>query len=84
MVTISTVLLNSLWAGLIAAALVVSYTAPRRYLLAAFACGWVGRCVRDGCIAWGVSHNWSTLLAAAVVVGVAVAIIHRHQGSRSC
>jgi hypothetical protein len=80
-VTISAVLLGSVWAGLIAAALVVSFTAPRRYLVAAFVCGWVGRCVRDGGIAWGVSHNWSTVIAAAVVVVVAVAIIHRHHVS---
>ena len=81
MMAVSTVLLNGLWSGLIAAALGVLFTAPRKYLVAAFVCGWAGRCVRDLCIAWGVGHNASSMLAAAVVVLIAVAIIHRHQVS---
>jgi uncharacterized membrane protein YjjB (DUF3815 family) len=79
MTTVSVVLLEGLWSGLIAAGLGVLFTAPRKYLVAAFACGWVGRCIRDLCIAWGVSHNYSTMLAAAVVVLVAVAIVQRRQ-----
>jgi uncharacterized membrane protein YjjB (DUF3815 family) len=75
------VLLGSLWSGLIAAGLAVLFTAPRKYLVAAFVCGWVGRCVRDLVISLGVSHNLSTILAAAVVVLVAVAMLHRHQVS---
>jgi uncharacterized membrane protein YjjB (DUF3815 family) len=78
---VSAVLLSSLWSGLLALGLGVLFTAPRKYLVAAFVCGWAGRCVRDLGIAGGVSHNWSTMLAAAVVVLAAVAIIHRHQVS---
>ena len=60
MTTVSAVLLGGLWSGLLAGALGVLFTAPRRYLVAAFVCGWVGRCVRDLSVAWGVSHNWSS------------------------
>jgi len=81
MTTVSAVLLGSLWSGLLAGALGVLFTAPRRYLVAAFVCGWVGRCVRDLSVAWGVSLNWSTIVASAVVVLVAVALIHRHEVS---
>jgi uncharacterized membrane protein YjjB (DUF3815 family) len=78
---VSAVLVASLWSGLLAAGLGVLFTAPRKYLVAAFACGWAGRCIRDLSIAWGLSHNLSTMLAAAVVVLVAVAIIRRHEVS---
>lgn len=81
MTTVSAVLLSSLWSGLLAAGLGVLFTAPRKYLVAAFVCGSVARCVRDLCVIWGVSHNWSTAFAAAVVVLVAVAFVQRHQVS---
>jgi uncharacterized membrane protein YjjB (DUF3815 family) len=66
-----------LWAGVLAAGLGVLFTAPRQYLVAAFVCGFAGRCVRDLGVAYGVSHNWSTILAAAAVVVIAAALIHR-------
>ena len=79
--TVSAVLMSSLWSGLLAAGLGVLFTAPRKYLVAAFVCGWVARCVRDLCVTFGVTHNWSTVLAAAVVVLLAVAIVQRHRVS---
>jgi len=71
-------MMNSLWAALLAAALGITYTAPARYLVATFLCGFIGRGVRDGCIGWGMSFNWATVMAAAVVVMVAVSIVRRH------
>jgi uncharacterized membrane protein YjjB (DUF3815 family) len=71
-------LIDSLWAGLFAGTLGVIFTAPRRYLVPAFFCGFAGRLARDILMSWGLSHNWSTAVAAAVLVLVAVALIRRH------
>ena len=35
-------------------------TAPLRYIVPTFLCGFAGRFVRDVCMGWGMSHNWST------------------------
>jgi uncharacterized membrane protein YjjB (DUF3815 family) len=75
---LSAILMNSLWAALVATGLGVIYTAPVRYLVATFLCGFAGRCVRDVCMGWSLSQNWATLIAAVVVVVVAVSIIRRH------
>jgi hypothetical protein len=76
---VTTILLNSLWAAVFATGFGV--TTPPRALLACFACGFTGRCVRDVLMRWGVSQNWSTVVAAAVLVLVAVAIVRRHHVS---
>jgi uncharacterized membrane protein YjjB (DUF3815 family) len=70
----SAILLHALWAALFATGLGVMLTAPPRYLLAAFACGFLGRGVRDVCTGLGVNVNWATVIAAAAEVLVAVAI----------
>jgi uncharacterized membrane protein YjjB (DUF3815 family) len=75
---LSAIVLSSLWAALFATGLGVSLTAPVRYLVPTFLCGFIGRGVRDVCMASGLSQNWATLIAAAVVVVVAVAFIRRH------
>lgn len=72
------ILMNSLWAGLFAGGQGILLTAPRRYILPAFLCGFAGRFARDVFMSWGVSQNWSTAVAAAVVVLVGVAVIQRH------
>jgi uncharacterized membrane protein YjjB (DUF3815 family) len=75
---LSAIWMNSLWAALVAAGLGVMYTAPVRYLVPTFVCGFVGRGVRDVCMGWGLSQNWATVIAAAVVVVVAVALLRHH------
>lgn len=72
------IFMNSLWGGLFAGGQGVLLTAPRRYILPAFLCGFAGRFARDVFISWGMSQNWSTAVGAAVVVLVAVAVIQRH------
>jgi uncharacterized membrane protein YjjB (DUF3815 family) len=72
------IVLPSLWAALFATGLAVLLTAPVRYLVPTFFCGFIGRGVRDVCMAAGLDQNWATVIAAAVVVLVAVAIIRRH------
>jgi uncharacterized membrane protein YjjB (DUF3815 family) len=72
------ILLNSLWAGLFASGLGVLLTAPSRYLVRTLLCGFVGRGMRDICMGWSLGQHWSTVIAAAAVVLVAVAISRRH------
>jgi uncharacterized membrane protein YjjB (DUF3815 family) len=78
---LSTFLMNSLWAALFAAALGVLLTAPVRYLVATFACGFSGRFVRDVCIGWGLTQDWSTVIAAAVVAVLAGLMVWRSRVS---
>lgn len=75
---LSTILTNSLWAGLFAGGLSILLTAPLQYVLSALLCGFAGRCVRDVFMSWGLTQNWSTVIAAAVVVVVALTIIRGH------
>ena len=71
------ILMNSLWAGLFASGLGILLTAPLRYIAPAFLCGFAGRLARDVFMIWGMGQNWSTAVAAAVVVLIAVAIVRR-------
>jgi len=71
------ILMNSLWAGLFASGLGILLTAPPRYLVPTFLCGFAGRLARNVFMSWGMGQNWSTAVGAAVVVLVAVAIIRR-------
>lgn len=75
------ILLNSLSAALFATGLGVILTTPPRALVACFACGFAGRCLRDVLMGWGISQNWATVIAAAVLVVVAVAIVQSHSTS---
>ncbi len=72
------ILMNSLWAGLFAGGMGILLTAPPRFIVPAFLCGFAGRFARDVFMSWRMSQNWSTAVAAAVVVLVAVAVIRRH------
>jgi uncharacterized membrane protein YjjB (DUF3815 family) len=74
---VSTILLNSSWAAVFATGFGMILTTPPRALIACFACGFTGRCLRDVLMGWGVSQNWSTAIAAAVLVVIAVAIVQR-------
>src|SRR5215218_972077 len=72
------ILTDNLWAALFAAGLAVLLTAPVRYLVPTFLCGFIGRGVRDVCVGRGLDQNWAILLAATVVVLVAAAITRRN------
>src|SRR5688572_16876509 len=73
--------LPSLWAALFATGLAVRLTAPVRYLVPTFLCGFVGRAMRDVSMASGLSLGWATVIAAAAVVLVAVTMVRRHRVS---
>jgi uncharacterized membrane protein YjjB (DUF3815 family) len=78
-VNVSTLIENSLWAALFATVVGILMTVPTRYLSATFLCGFFARFIRDVLMGWGMSQNWSTVIAAAALVLVAVAIVRRHQ-----
>ena len=60
--------MNSLWAGLFAAGLAVVFTAPPRYLFAAFVCGYFGTTVRAIATEIGLNVNQATAIAALGIV----------------
>ncbi len=72
------ILTSSLWSGLFAGSLGIILTAGPRSIVPAFFCGFAGRFARDVLTGWGLTQNWSTAVAAAVVVLVAVVITRRH------
>jgi uncharacterized membrane protein YjjB (DUF3815 family) len=72
------IVMNSLWAGLLAGGLAILFTAPLQYVPATLLCGFAGRCVRDVFIAWGLNQNGSIVIAAVVVVLVAVVMTRGH------
>jgi uncharacterized membrane protein YjjB (DUF3815 family) len=79
--TLAPILVNSLWAALFSSGLGVILTSPPRALVACFLCGFAGRFVRDVATGWGLTHNWSTVIAATVVALLAMAIARHHRVS---
>jgi len=75
------ILLNSLWAALFASGLGILLTAPLRYIAPIFVCGFAGRFVRDVLMGWGLSQNWSTVVAVVAVVLIAAAVAKRNRVS---
>lgn len=67
--------MNGLWSGLFSGTMGFILTAPIRYIAPAIVCGFVGRFARDALMGWGINLNWSTVVASAVVVLLAMAII---------
>lgn len=74
---LSAILISSLWTALFSASMGFYMTTPFRGIVPCFLCGFTGRFARDYLISFEVSHAWSTLIAAAVVVFVGVAISRR-------
>jgi uncharacterized membrane protein YjjB (DUF3815 family) len=70
---------KALWAGLFASSLGMLFTAPPRYFASTFVCGFAGRLARDLLMDRGLTQNWSTVIAAALVALVAVAITRGHK-----
>ncbi len=73
--------LDCLWAGLFATAIAILLTCPRRHLVGTFVCAVVGRATRDLLVDGGMNQIWATVLAAAVIVPVGVAVIREHEVS---
>jgi uncharacterized membrane protein YjjB (DUF3815 family) len=71
--------LNSVWAGLFAAALAIVLSAPSQAILPSLLCGFASRLIRNVLIGWGVSSNISIVVAAAACVLLAIAIVGRRR-----
>lgn len=78
---ISEILMSCIWSGLFSAGMGILLTAPMRQVIPAFLCGFAGRFVRDILMSSGLSQNWSTAAAAAVIVLTAMVIIKKHEVS---
>ena len=73
--------LAGLWSGLFAIALGLLLTAPVRYLLPTFVCGFAGRFCHDLLADLGMSRDWATVAASILVVLIAAVIIRHRQVS---
>jgi uncharacterized membrane protein YjjB (DUF3815 family) len=78
---VTTILVNSLWCAVFATCFGVILTTPARVLVSCFAAGFAGRFVRDVLMGYGMSQNWSTVVAAAALVLVATALARHHRVS---
>jgi uncharacterized membrane protein YjjB (DUF3815 family) len=76
---VTTILANSLWCAVFATCFGVILATPPRVLVSCFVGGFVGRLVRDVLIGYGMSQNWSTMVAAAALVLVATALASHHR-----
>jgi uncharacterized membrane protein YjjB (DUF3815 family) len=74
---LETVLINSLWAALFAAAMTVIFSAPLWALAPSFLSGFGARFVRDVLIGAGVGPNLAILIAATLAVSLSVGLIRR-------
>lgn len=73
------ILMNALWAGLFAAGLAVIFTAPPRYLFAAFVCGAFGVTARAVATEFGLNVNQATAIAAMGMVLVGGVFARRRE-----
>lgn len=73
--------LNSIWAGLFAAALAVVLTAPPQAIVPSLLCGFAARLIRNVLIGWGLSSSPAVVVAAAACVLLAIALANRRRSS---
>ncbi|HLY00985.1 MAG TPA: hypothetical protein VKR56_00660 [Candidatus Cybelea sp.] len=78
---IAPMLLNSIWAGLFAAALAVVLTAPAQAIVPSLLCGFAARFIRNVLIGWGLSSSGAVVVAAAGCVLLAIALTSRRRGA---
>jgi uncharacterized membrane protein YjjB (DUF3815 family) len=76
--TLTPILASAVAAGCYAGAAGMLYTVGPRHLANAFVCGFAARLARDLLMDAGVTQNWATVVAAAVVVLVGMTTLRRH------
>lgn len=76
--SIESILLDGLWSALFATAMSVRNSTPYKYILPTFISGVIAVCTRDLLENEGLSTNWSTLIAAFMIV-ISAGIIIRSQ-----
>jgi uncharacterized membrane protein YjjB (DUF3815 family) len=69
---LAALLLNSLWAGCLAAGIAFLFSAPNPALFPSFCCGFVVPLTKAPLIAWGAGQNLASFVAAAIVVLLAI------------
>jgi len=72
-------LLNSMWAGLFAAALAIVLTAPSQAIVPSLLCGFAARLIRNVLIGWGLSSSAAVVVAAAACTLLAIALANRRR-----
>jgi uncharacterized membrane protein YjjB (DUF3815 family) len=72
-------LLNSIWAGLFAAALAVVLTAPPQAIVPSLLCGFAARLIRNVLVGWGLSSSTAVVVAAAACVLLGLALTSRRR-----
>jgi uncharacterized membrane protein YjjB (DUF3815 family) len=70
---------NSVWAGLFAAALAVVLTAPPQAIVPSLLCGFAARLIRNVLIGWGLSSSAAVVVAAAACVLLAIVLANRRR-----
>jgi uncharacterized membrane protein YjjB (DUF3815 family) len=76
---ITPMLLNSIWAGLFAAALAVVLTAPPQAIVPSLLCGFAARLIRNVLVGWGLSSSTAVVVAAATCVLLGLALTSRRR-----
>jgi uncharacterized membrane protein YjjB (DUF3815 family) len=76
---ITPMLLNSIWAGLFAAALAVVLTAPPQAIVPSLLCGFAARLIRNVLVGWGLSLSTAVVVAAATCVLLGLALTSRRR-----
>jgi hypothetical protein len=73
--SISALMIDCLWSGLLAAAVAIIFSAPLQALIPSFGGGFIARFARDGLMHAGASEALATLAAAAAVVIVVTTLV---------
>lgn len=78
---LSSILISCCWVGLFSGGLCILLTAPVKFIFPGFLCGFTGRLVLMLLMNYGVSQNFSTVVATCIIVLLIRFIIRRDQVS---
>jgi len=60
-----------MWCAFFATSMSILNSTPYKFIIPTFVCGFAGILIRDLCQGWGLSPNWSTLVAAFAIAMIA-------------
>lgn len=78
---LSKLFIECLWVGLFSGGLAVLLTAPRKYILPAFICGFTGKLVLKLLMTIELSQNWSTVFATCTIILLSSILLYRDKVS---
>lgn len=73
--------IECLWVGLFSGGLAVLLTAPGKYILPAFICGFTGKLVLKLLMSIELSQNWSTVFATCSIILLSSILLYRDKVS---